>query len=853
MPILLAEATRSILPEIERVRLLENVSATDARAVAFWAPAGFGKSTAARQFARRFVHCRIVDAAGADSANELAWRVVRAFDAEVPEYDERGGAWIERARRLWRAPFAGAVIFENCERLAHVHGGERFLRELLAVTPHPRTIVCCARAPLELGLAHFALPHETYVFTENELAFDRSEVQRILNCTDEQASVVWDVTRGWPLCVLMIARVARERPLEEVCSRLESASFDSLYDYLLEHIFEVIPEDSRSCSIAFAAIPRCTHEDVVKLYGDAADDLRRRALSSGLCAVRDEAYELHPLVRASILRGHAAKAVERLRCAAEAWRDEDAERSALLYLEAGDAAAAASVLQSLIPDRLLVSIPPAVFALSRRIPREVLLNYPHLWANAMIEGYIGLDQRLREALSIWERLPTSEPPRTRFLVLGVLMHALMGLGRLEDARMYFDGFLACAPEDDAEIRLLKAAWRIALRCRAGEYVAAHLAFDRDRTALKNQAAMYAVAITDVDFACARALGHWPEERMHQDVALHYARESGEPNTLVAVLIECIFGAWLAGDVAQMRQRTAELEALHPLGSAFLRAFRTGSVDDFQDEAERPKIRAYAFLVAASVAPRTRRPALAQQAVAAADVTGDPLLRALTRIAASMADPLRRSTWLAEAASIAEGIDAAPLGEAVEALSQGKIRIAFAGLAQHFSDGVVEPQQYRLIVGSQSLFRGHERVALTNREMELLCYLGMRESATTVHELAEAMVPQKDSASAGRMLRVLIARVRKRCDREIVVHENGGYRLGAHVSVACREILRRFAVLRSDRLSENEIAALRRDLAEVRLWAEGTAPAWEWARELDDYVRGLEVKLAARLEVARVAS
>jgi hypothetical protein len=353
----------------------------------------------------------------------------------------------------------------------------------------------------------------------------------------------------------MIARVARERPLDEVCSRLESASFDSLYDYLLEHIFEVIPEDSRSCSIAFAAIPRCTHQDIVKLYGVAADTLRQRALTSGLVALRDGAYELHPLVRASILRRYAAVAVERLCSAAEAWRAEHPERAALLYLEAGEAGHAASVLQSTIPDGAGVVVSPAVHALCRRIPRTVLVHYPRLWSDAMTDGNADL---------------------------------------------------------------------------------------------------------------------------------------------------------------------------------------------------------------------------------------------------------------------------------------------------------IEPQRYRLIVGSQALFCGRERVALTNRETELLCYLGMHGAAASIHELAEAMVPHKDSASAGLMLRVLIARVRKRCGREIVVHEDDGYRLGAHVTVACREILRRFALLRNDRLSESEIAALRRDLTEVRLWAEGTAPAWEWARELEDYVRGLEVKLVARLERTRAS-
>lgn len=844
------------MAELERIRLLDGVSAKDARAVAVWAPAGYGKSTLARQFARRYFQSRTVDLAGVAGDGEFAWRVVRALDCrpedDAAQYDGCDGGWIEAARRAWRAPFAGVVVFENCERLAQIHGGEQALRELLALTPHPRTVVCCARMPIDLGFARFALPHETYLFTENELAFDLGEVRRVLECSEKQARVVWDVTRGWPLCVRMIARIARERPIEEVCSRLESASFDSLYDYLIEHIFEVIPEDSRSCSIAFAAIPRCTHQDIVKLYGVAADTLRQRALTSGLVAVRDGAYELHPLVRASILRRCAAVALERLCSAAEAWRGEDPERAALLYLEAGEADKAAGVLQSTIPDTVLVAVSPAARALSRRVPRSVLMNYPRLWSHTMIESGGGLEQRLREALSVWEKLPPEESPQTRFLVLGVLMHALLGLGRLDDAREYFDRYLAPAPENDGETQLLKASWRVALAGKAGRYVEARAAFERDRGALKSHPLVYAVAIADVDFACARALGHWPDERMHQDIALHYARESQNPNTVVSVLVECIFGAWLAADAAQMRRHTDELGALHPLGSGFLRACRTGSVDEL-DEAERPKTRAYAFLIAASVAPRTRRAALAQCAVAAADAAGDPLLRVLTRVAASMTDSGRREAWLVDAAGIADGIDTASLSEAVAVLSRGKIPLAFAGLAQYLLDGTIEPQHYRLIVGTRALFRGQDRVALTNRETELLCYLGMRESATSIHELAEAIVPDKDSASAGRMLRVLIARVRKRCDPAIVVHEEGGYRLGAHVSVACREMRRRVALLRNDRLSEDEMAVLRRDLAEVRLWAEGTAPAWEWARELEDYVRDLEITLAARLEMARVAS
>ncbi|HZY99446.1 MAG TPA: hypothetical protein VFE36_07720 [Candidatus Baltobacteraceae bacterium] len=846
------------MAELERIRLLNGVSAKDARVVAFWAPAGFGKSTVARQFARRYFHSRVVDASGVASDGEFAWRVVCALEGRPApgglEYDGRDSAWIERARRAWRKPFAGVVSFENSERLTQIHGGEQFLRDLLATTPHPRTIVCCGRAPLDLGFARFALPHETYVFTGSDLAFDCEEVRGILDCSDRHAAIVWDVTRGWPLCALMIARVARERPLEDVCSRLESASFDSLYDYLLEHIFEVIPEDSRSCSIAIAAIPRCTHQDIVKLYGLSADSLRQRALTSGLIAIRDGAYELHPLVRASMLRRYPDVARERLHSAAEAWRAEDPERAALLYVDAGEPNEAASVLESLVTDRLLVAVPQTVHGICRRIPRSVLLNFPRLWSHTMIEQpYVGLEERLREALSVWERLTASESPRTRFLVLGVLMHALLGLGRLEDSQEYYDRYLAAAPENDEEIRPLKSAWRVALACKAGNYLAARAAFECERAALKRYAGVYAIAMADVDFACARAVAHWPDERMHQDIALHYARESENPSAMEAVLIECIFGAWLAADGTQMRRHTVELDALRPPGHAFVRACRLGSIDELDAEVERPKTRAYACLIAASVAPRTRRAALAQLAVSAADAAGDPLLRVVTCVAASMIDPARRDVWLDRAAPIASGVDAAALPEAVEMLRGGKVPGGFAGLAGYFSEGAAEPQQYRLVIATQSLFRGQERVALTNREMELLCYLGMRGLTTSIHELAEAMVPQKDSASAGRMLRVLIARVRKRCDRGIVVHEDNGYRLGSHVTVACKEILRRFALLRNDRLSQEEGAALRRDLGDLRLWSQGIAPAWEWARELEDYVRAMEIKLATRLEAARVAS
>ena len=844
------------MADLHRSRALSGVNVRDARAIALWAPAGFGKTTLARQLARRYIRWQVVDAA-ADSLGEFARRVVCALDSvdgEAREYAGREDAWLDRARNRWQDPFAGAVVFENCERLAQIDGGEAFLRVLLADTPRPRAVVCCSRSPLDLGFARFALPHETYVLNESDLAFDCDEIRRVLNCSDEDANVVWETTRGWPLCVRMIARIARERPLREVCSRLESASFNTLYDYLIEHIFEIIPEESRACSIAFAAIAHPTHDDIVRLHGEDAEHLRRRALSSGLVAYRDGEYELHPLVRASILRHHAAEAGRILRRAAELCSVADPERAATLYLEAGEPAKAARAIEVLIPESLLQSVVPGVHAICRRLPRATVLDVPKLWARTMVEQpYVGLDRRLRESLHVWEKLGPDEPQRTRLLVAGVLVHALLSLGRLEEARDYYESTIAEAGGNDEDVRFLEAAWRVALDCKTGRYVDARAAFERERPLLKTHAGFYAAAIAEIYFPCARALGSWPGERIHQDIALHYARESKNPIALANLLIECVFGAWLAGDAMQLRAHMVELDALRPLAAGFVRACRTGSIGEFEDELDRPKTRAYAYLIGASVAPRNRRAAFSQDAVAAADAAGDPYLRAVARVAASMIDPARRLPWLEEATACVRNVDATPLREAVAALARGTVPETFCALARHFSDGAAEPQRYHLIVATQSLFRGHERLTLTNREMELLCYLGMREATTSIHELAEAIVPQKDSASAGRMLRVLIARVRKRCDRDIVIYEDGGYRLGPLVTVACREILRRVGRLHEEFLTYEEVAALRRDLAEVRQWSQVVAPAWEWARDLEDYLRSLDVKLTARLTAVRVAS
>lgn len=164
-----------------------------------------------------------------------------------------------------------------------------------------------------------------------------------------------------------------------------------------------------------------------------------------------------------------------------------------------------------------------------------------------------------------------------------------------------------------------------------------------------------------------------------------------------------------------------------------------------------------------------------------------------------------------------------------------------------------PTRCQLVVEERAVCRGTDTLQLTRREMELLCFLAMHDAPVPVDVLAEAMVPQKDCASASLLLRVLIARVRKKCGREIVEHSRSGYRLGAHVEVPWREIASRLhESSRHTQLGAGELVALRRDLARVRRWLQGPLPAWEWAAQCEGQWLALEDAMVKRLSEAAEA-
>ena len=75
------EGIRVILPQ---TRLLERLIASEPRLVRLWAPAGYGKSSLARLFARRFDRHAICDCAGVCDPVEFADRAIDLAKVRLP-------------------------------------------------------------------------------------------------------------------------------------------------------------------------------------------------------------------------------------------------------------------------------------------------------------------------------------------------------------------------------------------------------------------------------------------------------------------------------------------------------------------------------------------------------------------------------------------------------------------------------------------------------------------------------------------------------------------------------------------------------------------------------------------------
>jgi len=872
--------TTGPLQEIRRVALLDRLERVQPRILALIAPAGFGKSTLARQLLARKNGAALCDASGIQSDLDLARRLIPALAIETPSRTQtltqrelmlgEGGASVadrvNLAVEAWKVPVAGTTfVFENAEHIARIVPARELFARLLAQCPEGRAVVICSRESLRVHLTRFAPPHEIVTLRAEDLAFDRSELAGLFRPHGVDSALlarIHQVSQGWPIAVFLLKRFANEGRIEKLLQSLDDVAFDELHDYLADQVLASLEPALMEALFVCGCIPGAKAEDLqAALEGESAV----RALaefakeSPFLARTADGVFQLHPLLRSLLVEHHDERRDDVLARIAQAHAGEKRfQRAAELHLARGDQAAAAHALgqHEVIRDHA----PSMQYArILASLDRSLVHRYPRLWAvTALLRVFcVDTEELLDEAESIWRTLAPDVSPLERYYILVFRILFMSYIGLLDEARELLERFaaenaLGEVPKNYFEGYLFYVLG--IMRARAGEVDRA----ERDLTmALPMVGGMDIMAsgtLLALGGDIARVRGEYAVSRQFIERALESARRSGLSNVVAYTLAEGALGAWLFGDDAAFVRYSAELDDIVQRngvrGFAYFSAVARGRSAEPGDADLLKWVAAGRMIAAASETQALQAVKHARAAVAAAQQYGAPFMEALAHITLAIFDDLHFAEHVARAVDSSQNSGSAAFVAAVQAVAD---RRAGYGMLDDFIMRLQRERVERVPVLEVGLTDGAVRCAgraiqLSEREHALLVALSLRREIVPRARLAGWLWPDLDDYAARNSLSVCMHRLRSHLGNDqAIVRSRGGYALHDDVRVDLWEIDRAVGMLRArPALGDAERTVLESVYDKLRTRRPERMLHWDWFEPTERRISELRLEVAQRL-------
>ncbi len=864
---------------LRRDALLARLTRSDPRIVALVAPAGFGKTTLALAYVKERGGGMLVDLDQVSGELDLARRLIEAlsgsshgpapFAAVERALGDAGSSVADRLAltlEAWRSASAGCVVFERAEYALNIAPVREFFGRLLSTRGAERTVVICSRDPLRPQLPRHILPHELVTLRAGELAFAREEIGALFAGVVEDGALldrVAERTRGWPLAVFALRRLAGDGRLGAMLDRFDDdAALREMREYLAAEVVARFDAELSRTLFTAAALGHARPEDLRASFPerDAASMLAADERASGFLTIaHDGAISVHPLLSALLLQRRASERERVVRSiAAEHERDGDPLRAAELYLLLADRYASARALSGY--EILGESAPPARYRhVLEQLDAASIVRFPRLWGVRALGRIFCVDSSamLDEAETIWRTLPPGATPTERYYVFVFRMLLMSYTGRFDEALASIERFglengTADPPQTLLDGHLLYL--RGLLRARRGNFDLG----ERDLNAALPIVDRMDVAASGVYLALgadiARVRGEWSVEREFL-ARSHERSDAALPNFAAFNIAEVLIGAWFAGDRQHFNQAAVALDevvAAHDVaGFAYLTHIARGRSATVQP-ADLPKFVIFAELIALSRSrDESERANLARDALARAQRLHMPFVEALAALAVALCDPARFDGAVASARAAAARCDAPALVHAVNAFSSGHENV---GMLSSFVAQITQDRSEAAPIALEIL-AGRVRVdgapvRLSGREFELLAAIAQRREPTTRARLASTLWPDLDEFAARNALSVCLHRLRAHLRRaDAIERDADGYRLHADAFVDVWELDRATIALRvRDRLRETDRATLIRALECLREERGSAVERWEWfepaLRRLNDLRTACAHRLAA---------
>lgn len=865
--------------ELRRDALLDRLEKARPKILALLAPAGFGKSTLARQLLSGKTNAAICDAHGVAGDLELARRLIPALAAETPRrtqtltqrelmLGDAGTAVADRvnlALEAWKEPVEDSTfVFENAEYLARDQSAREFFSRLLEQRPPGREIVICSRESLRVHLTRFAPPHEILTLRAEDLAFDRTELGELFGPYSARpgfVSRVMQLSQGWPIAVFLLRRFAGEGRIESLLESLNDVAFEELHDYLADQVLASLEPQLVDALFACACIPNARVADLRAALPEerAIAALADFSKGSPFITRPNDAFVLHPLLSSLLTERRSDEREELLsRVAAAHTQAKRYQRAAELHLARDDQEAAADVLarHEVIRDRAPSMEYARVLA---SLDHSLVQRYPRLWAvTAMLRMFcIDCEELLDEAESLWRTLSpeVSAPERGYVMLFRIMLMSYIGL--IDEAEQTLGDFLSSRDSAGQSKDYVDAYLGYVLgviRSRLGRLEQA----ERDLTT-----ALPKVAGTDITGSgvlltlgadIARVRGEFAVARQFIDRALESARRSGLWNYIAFDLAEACFGAWFTGDDTAFVRYGIELDdVVHRNGIrclAFFAAAARGRTEQPAD-GDLLKFAACGHMIAAAASQEVRTATRhARAAVSAACQLRSPFTQCLAHLTLAVFDSANAARHFEEAVEAASRCESPALQNAVRAVAEGRADYgmlnAFMMRLQHERSPAAPPLEVLLTAGAVRI--GGEEVALSERELALLAALSIRRETVSRARLTDMLWPELDERSARNALSVCLHRLRQHLAiDQSVVRRKDGYALHDDVRVDLWEIDRTVTALRArPALAESERALLCGVYEQLRRKRPARMREWDWFEATERHIGELLLEVAHRL-------
>jgi LuxR family maltose regulon positive regulatory protein len=298
-------ARRYIIKRPRLTRLLDNANA---RALMLIAPAGFGKTTLAREWVADRPHIWYRGTTATADVAALLAGLSKAISEIIPDAGVRA---VNRMRAtgtpeqdvdiladlfaedLAEWPEDTWLVFDDYQFAMEAKAPERLIDGLLRKAPI-RLLLASRRRP-KWASARRLLYGELYELGRSDLAMDREEAAAILaHRRNASAAGLVALAEGWP-AVIGLAALTDDLDLPR------GSLPDTLYDYFAEELYQAAsPEAQRGlCRLALAP---CLGYGVVELLlGASGSKIARQGARLGFLSTRSGTPELHPLLRTFLL------------------------------------------------------------------------------------------------------------------------------------------------------------------------------------------------------------------------------------------------------------------------------------------------------------------------------------------------------------------------------------------------------------------------------------------------------------------------------------------------------------------------------------------------------------------------